>query len=104
MICCVTGHRPKGFPFSYGTDNVYYNTYLDVLCDTVEDLMYEGYSHFISGMADGVDLDFASIIVGLSNKLEGIILESALPYPLRIPTEATESDEVRHALVNSSKK
>ena len=102
MICCVTGHRPKGFPFPYDTDNLYYNTYLDILGDTVEELMYEGYTHFIYGTADGVDLDFASIIVSLSNKFEGIILESALPYPLRTPIKYTESDEARNALVNKS--
>ena len=104
MICCVTGHRPKGFPFPYDTDNVYYNTYLDILGDAVEELMYEGYTHFISGMADGVDLDFASIIVSISDRFEGIVLESALPYPLRTPIRPTESDGVRHALVNKSQK
>ena len=104
MICCVTGHRPKGFPFPYDIDNEYFNTYLDVLNDTVEDLVYEGYTNFISGMADGVDLDFASIIVGISNRFEGIVFESALPYPLRISSKATESDEIRHSLVNASQK
>lgn len=104
MICCVTGHRPKGFPFPYDTDNAYYNTYFDVLGDTVEDLMYEGYTHFISGMADGVDLDFATIVVNISNSFDGIVLESALPYPLRMPIKATEIDEARHALINASQK
>ena len=104
MICCVTGHRPKGFPFPYDIDNEYFNTYLDVLDDIVEDLMYEGYTHFISGMADGVGLDFASIIVGISNRFEGIVLESALPYPLRTTSKESESDEIRHFLVNASQK
>lgn len=104
MICCVTGHRPKGFPFPYNADNVYYNTYLDVLEDTIEDMIYEGYTHFISGMADGVDLDFASIVSCISINFEGIILESALPYPLHIPIKSTERDEERNMLVNASQK
>ena len=77
MICCVTGNRPKGFPFPYDEDDLYFNTYLGVLDDTVEDLIYEGYTHFISGMAAGVDLDFASTVFDLSGNFEGIILESA---------------------------
>ena len=104
MICCVTGPRPKGFPFPYDDGNIYYNTYLDVLGDTVEDLIYEGYTHFISGMADGVDLDFASAVVGLSNRFENIVLESALPYPLRESAKLTETDELRHILVFASQR
>ena len=62
MICCVTGHRPKGFPFPCDLENPYFLIYLEVLKDTVVELIYEGYEHFISGMANGVDLDFASTV------------------------------------------
>ena len=104
MICCVTGHRPKGFPFSYDLEDSYFLIYLDVLKDTVEELMFEGYDHFISGMADGVDLDFASSVASLSNEFEGIVLESALPYPLHTPIDPSEDDIVRNTLVNQSQK
>lgn len=104
MICCVTGHRPQGFPFPYDLDNSYFLTYLDIMKDTVEDLMYEGYTHFISGMSDGVDLDFASEVERMSNDFEGIILESALPYPLRMPLKATDNDVLRNSLVDRSQK
>lgn len=104
MICCVTGHRPNGFPFLCDVGNIYYNTYLDVLDATVEELIYEGYTHFISGMADGADLDFASIVVSMSNRFEDIVLESALPYPLRASAKSTENNELRHTLVSASQK
>ena len=104
MICCVTGHRPKGFPFPYDLNNNYFITYLDILKNTVEELMYEGYTHFISGMADGVDLDFASSVDDLSNNFEEIIFESALPYPLYTPVNPTEDDMVRNILVGRSQK
>ena len=70
----------------------------------VEELMYEGYDHFISGMADGADLDFASSVATLSNNFENIVLESALPYPLRTPTIPSENDMIRNTLVNQSQK
>jgi len=104
MICCVTGHRPEGFPFPYGFDNDRFNTYLCILEDTVEELMYEGYTHFISGMADGVDLDFAWYVRSLSNNFEGIIFESALPYPLRPSSISSEEDCLRRTLVCESEK
>ncbi len=90
MICCVTGHRPKGFPFAYGfSDEICKDTVISTsfeaykarLQKEVERLIDEGYTHFISGMADGVDLDFADCVI--QNRLSGknIFLEAALPCP-----------------------
>ena len=49
-----------------------------------------GYTEFISGMADGVDLDFAEYVLYLKNHEEfDIKLEAALPYaakPTKRPT------------------
>ena len=86
MICCVTGHRPKGFPFPYGDGNsVLYEIYRDRLYKAVREMIGEGCTTFISGMAQGVDLDFAEAVLycrevdfGLENKIK---LEAAIPYP-----------------------
>ncbi len=48
MICCVTGHRPKGVPFS---GEASYTIYRYLLAHTVEELIGEGYDRFITGMA-----------------------------------------------------
>ena len=61
MTCCVTGARPENFPFVY-IDVIKHAIYLDELRDKIENLIYEGYTHFISGMARGVDLDFALLV------------------------------------------
>ena len=50
MICCVTGERPEKFPFLY-MNSVEYALYFAKLSDKIEDLICEGYTHFISGMA-----------------------------------------------------
>lgn len=100
MLC--NGESPKGFPFPYDEDDLYFNTYLGVLDDTVEDLIYEGYTHFISGMAAGVDLDFASTVFDLSGNFEGIILESALPYSWTPPEKMSNIDDMRDFLIDVS--
>ena len=55
--CCVTGHRAipdDKVPFVRGQ-----------LKAAVIDAITQGYTHFISGFAQGVDLMFAEIIVEL---------------------------------------
>lgn len=90
MICCVTGHRPKGFPFAREPYTNPYMDYLDRLEVEVELLAREGYRDFISGMADGADIDFADAVLAL-RKSEGFItLEAALPYPISQTKVMTE--------------
>lgn len=81
MICCVTGHRPKGFSFPRDLNNFTYENYYNYLYNKVKNLIFEGYDYFISGMADGADIDFASIVLILKNEGYPIMLEAALPYP-----------------------
>lgn len=75
--CCCTGHRPKGFTFEYGKNIVKHNAYINALEDRIR-LAVENYgiTHFISGMALGVDLDFAETVLKLS-----LPLECAVPCP-----------------------
>lgn len=79
MICCVTGHRPSGFPFSQESA---YTAYHRLLRYTVKQLIDEGYDHFITGMATGVDTDFAYCILSFQDGGAPVTLEAALPYPL----------------------
>lgn len=79
--CSCTGHRPKGFPYPYGIDEQKHNAYLQVLKQKIELAITDyGITNFISGMAIGVDMDFAEIIINLRNKYP-ITLECAIPCP-----------------------
>ncbi len=79
--CCCTGHRPKGFPFKYGVDKQKHYSYLKTLAEKTELAITEyGITNFISGMAVGVDLDFAETVLNLRNKYP-ITLECAIPCP-----------------------
>ena len=81
--CCVTGHRPNGFPWNYYNKMLKQNTlYINSLKNTVLTLIKSGYINFICGGAIGVDLDFAKTIVQLRNTLYPFIsLEIAVPCP-----------------------
>lgn len=79
--CCCTGHRPKGFPYQYGIDKQKHNAYVRTLENKIELAITEyGIKYFISGMAIGVDIDFAEIIIKLRKKYP-IMLECAIPCP-----------------------
>ena len=68
--CCCTGHRPKGFPFKYGVDKQKHYSYQKTLAEKTELAITEyGITNFISGMAVGVDLDFAETVLNLRNKI-----------------------------------
>jgi len=74
--CCVTGHRD--IP-AERTDYVKDELHKKILL-----AINDGYTHFISGMAEGADLYFAAIIAELKTKNPGITLEAAIPYRKRM--------------------
>ena len=83
MVCCATGHRPKGFPFQREADEMGYQEYLDRLYREVKKIILEGSNHFITGMAEGADIDFADFVIHFRDDEEfDITLEAALPYPI----------------------
>ena len=79
--CCCTGHRPKGFPFKYGTDKRKHSAYLKALEEKIEIAITKyGITNFISGMAIGVDTDFAETVLKMRDKYP-VTLECAIPCP-----------------------
>ena len=95
MICCVTGHRSKGFPFSREEQGPKYIDYIDTLRREIEKLIQENYRYFISGMAEGADLDFAVEVIGYRYDEKDIELEAALPYPIPKTQRTTAYSEAR---------
>ena len=83
--CCITGHRPKSFPFEYKETSHEYNLYFYALYEKTEELIRRGCTHFITGMALGVDLDFACAVIYHKEETFGdaldITLEAAIPHP-----------------------
>ena len=79
--CCLTGHRPKGFPWDYADKKcMEHKSYLALLREKVVELISDGYRHFISGGALGADSDFAEIVIDLrKSAYPDITLEIAVP-------------------------
>lgn len=75
--CCVTGHR------IIPADKQ--DMVKSALRQEVVQAISEGYTHFISGFAAGVDLIFAETVAELKQKYP-ITLEAAIPYPGRMNT------------------
>ena len=74
--CCITGHRT--IP-EEKLDYVKSEIQKEVL-QAVED----GYTHFISGFAQGVDLMFAAVVAELKKENRSLTLEAAIPYKRRL--------------------
>ena len=80
MVCCVTGHRPKGFPFPRERGDERFERYFNKLKYELGKLISEGYTYLISGLAEGADLDFAYVGTLYREKYPNVFIEGAAPY------------------------
>lgn len=78
--CCFTGHRPKSLPFGYNEEDVRCIKLKKTLAENIEGLIADcGVTHFISGMAMGIDIYAAETVLKLKEKYPFITLECAIP-------------------------
>ena len=78
--CCFTGHRPEKLPWGANEDNPDCIKLKSILYLQIEQLIRQfGITHYISGMARGVDTYAAEIVLQLK-KAYSITLECAIPY------------------------
>lgn len=78
--CCFTGHRPQSLPFRFDEQDRRCRKLKQVLRKEIErQITEEGVTHFISGMAIGVDMYAAEIVLDLKKKYPQITLEAAIP-------------------------
>lgn len=75
---CLTGNRPHKLPFREGGRE--YELLKERMRSAVVELIGEGYTHFITGMALGSDTWFAECVIDLMDVYPGIELEAAIPY------------------------
>ncbi len=77
--CAFTGHRPKGlgYPESDGRCAALKEILQTLIAKLIQE---EGVTHFISGMAQGVDMYAAEIVLELKKQYPQITLECAIPY------------------------
>ncbi len=77
--CCFTGHRPKNLPWRYNEKGLKFFITKHKLKKIIKSVILSGYNHFITGMALGIDILCAEIVLQYKNKYPHILLECAIP-------------------------
>lgn len=78
--CAFTGHRPQNLPFRFNESDKRCVALKKQLQKLIVQLIEQrNVTHFISGMAIGVDMYAAEIVLALKAKYPHITLESAIP-------------------------
>lgn len=72
--CCFTGHRPSKLDYSEGEIKPLLETAID-------NAISDGYVTFITGMAEGVDIWAAEIVLEKKKQNDALHLICAVPHP-----------------------
>ena len=101
--CCFTGHRPQ--KLGYGENSIQ----CDELKNRLEELIIEliekeGVTHFISGVALGVDTYAANIVLKLKCDYPMITLECAIPCETQVVKWNERDRDIYYDLLSKSDK
>lgn len=101
--CCFTGHRPQ--KLGYGENSIQ----CDELKNRLEELIIEliekeGVTHFISGVALGVDTYAANIVLKLKSNYPMITLECAIPCETQAVKWNERDRDIYYDLISKSDK
>lgn len=77
---CFTGHRPDKLPWGRDETSAEYRAFRLRLMAAIYHAAENGCTRFITGMADGIDLTAAELVLEIRKVMPEIQLECALPY------------------------
>lgn len=75
-----TGYRPQKMPFGFNENDPRCRDFIRRLEDSICVLIFNGYTHFITGGALGMDTYAAEIVLKLKKQYPMITLEVAVPF------------------------
>ena len=78
--CAFTGYRPQKMPFGFDEADLRCVRFKRRLREVIEALVAEGYAHFLSGGAMGMDMYAAEIVLELRERYPWITLEMVSPF------------------------
>lgn len=78
--CAFTGHRPQKMSWGFNEDTPECQAFRQRLKEQIELLIGEGFAHFISGGAMGMDTWAAETVLELKETYPWILLEMVSPY------------------------
>lgn len=80
LRCSFTGYRPQKMPFGFNEDDPQCVDFKKRLSETIEMLIFQGYTHFLSGGALGMDMFAAECVIELRARYPFIALEMVIPF------------------------
>ena len=80
MRVAFTGYRPQKMPFGFNEEDERCIDFKLRLRNTIESLIWQGYKHFISGGAMGMDMFAAEAVLDLQKQYPDICLEMVSPF------------------------
>lgn len=99
LTVCFTGHRPQNLPFGFNEEDPRCIRMRRMLARKTEELILQQCAtHFISGMAIGVDMICAEIVLELREKYPHITLECAVPCKSQ-PNKWSDSMKERYCSI-----
>ena len=97
--CAFTGHRPKSFPWGYDESAPGCVLLKEVLAVQISALAEQGVTDFLSGMAQGVDLWCAQIVLDLKKKNPALKLHAILPCEGQESKWTVSAQELYHSVL-----
>ena len=99
--CCFTGHRSRDLPFGGDIRKQGMKCLASSLQLLIVEAIADGYTTFISGMSDGIDLLCAQLVMELakSGRYGDIKLVCALPYREQFAEIVTTADKYKYSVV-----
>ncbi len=79
--CCFTGHRPERLPWLEDAGDLRTQALEQMLWARINQSYRDGYCRFLTGMARGVDLLCARLVLRLREDAPEVRLIPVLPYP-----------------------
>lgn len=93
------GHRPKSFPWGYDESAPGCVLLKEVLAAQISALAKQGVTDFLSGMAQGVDLWCAQIVLDLKKKNPALKLHAILPCEGQESKWTVSAQELYHSVL-----
>ena len=97
-----TGYRPQKMPFGFDEQDERCVDFKKRLHDTIESLIWQGYQHFISGGALGMDMYAAEAVLDLKKQYPEIMLEMVSPFDTPAAKWAPEYRQRHDALFDKA--
>lgn len=100
--CAFTGHRPNSFPWKYNEADRDCVLLKKVLAAQIASLADRGVTDWFSGMAQGVDVWAAEIVLALREKNPALTLHCVLPYEEQADRWSASARERYHAILKQA--